>query len=163
MCWTMVRKGSEELNHTKLIRSYPMMILAPSETPNTCNTILYTRIHPSNASSLSNQPCRSTFSYTSVVQGCSVQWNIPELTRNCPSGLFLLQHSGSRRFGVVEPLQTNSNLPCRPASPFVTVVRGGSVGLTYRHQPDTLCDGMYVCLVDACMSIEGAICTYKCV
>ena len=28
---------------------------------------------------------------------------------------------------MVEPLRTHSNLPCRPASPFITVVRGGSV------------------------------------
>ena len=30
---------------------------------------------------------------------------------------------------MVEPLRTHSNLPCRPASPFITVVRGGSTGL----------------------------------
>jgi len=38
-----------------------------------------------------------------------------------------LHHSSSRRFGVFEPPQTHSNLPCGPASPFVTVIRGGSV------------------------------------
>ena len=44
-----------------------------------------------------------------------------------------IRHSGSRRFGEVnrEPPQTHSNLPCRPASPFVTVVRGGSVWLNH--------------------------------
>ena len=31
------------------------------------------------------------------------------------------------RFGVFEPPQTHSNLPCRPPSPYITVVRGGSV------------------------------------
>ena len=53
---------------------------------------------------------------------------------------FTLHHSGSRRFGEVEPNQTHSNLPCeveppqthsnlpcRPASPYITVVRGCSV------------------------------------
>jgi len=80
--------------------------------------------------------------------------NLPKLTRTFPVGLlpptsqwfekvrcsrtssnslqtalhasFPLHHSGLRRFGVVEPPQTHSNLPCRPASPFITVVRGGS-------------------------------------
>jgi len=40
---------------------------------------------------------------------------------------FPLHHSGSRRFGELEPPRTRSNLPCGPASPFVTVIRGGSV------------------------------------
>ena len=40
-----------------------------------------------------------------------------------------LRHSGSRRFGEVDPPQTHSNLPCRPASPYITVVREGSVQL----------------------------------
>ena len=84
----------------------------------------------------------------------SVWSNHPELTRTCPIGLlppaakwfeevrcgrttpnslktalwacFPLYHSGSRRFSVVEPPQTHSNLPCRHASPSITVVRGGS-------------------------------------
>ena len=39
---------------------------------------------------------------------------------------FTLHHSGSRRFGEVEPHQTHSNLTCRPASPFRhTQVREG--------------------------------------
>ena len=38
---------------------------------------------------------------------------------------FTLHHSGSRRFGEVEPPQTHSNLSCRPATPYITVVRGG--------------------------------------
>ena len=40
---------------------------------------------------------------------------------------FPLCHSDSRRFGVFKPHQTHSNLPCRPTSPFVTVIRGGSM------------------------------------
>ena len=40
-----------------------------------------------------------------------------------------LRHSGSRRFGEVDPPQTHSNLPCRPASPYFTVIREGSVQL----------------------------------
>ena len=31
------------------------------------------------------------------------------------------------RFKHIEPHRTQSNLPCRPAYPFITVVRGGSV------------------------------------
>ena len=42
------------------------------------------------------------------------------------SARFPLHHSGLGRFGVVEPPRTQSNLPCRPASPFITVVRGSS-------------------------------------
>jgi len=81
--------------------------------------------------------------------------NLPKLTRTFPVGLhpptsqrfeavrcsrtfsnslqtalhasFPLHHSGLRRFGAVKPPRTHSNLPCRPASPFVTVIRGGSV------------------------------------
>ena len=37
------------------------------------------------------------------------------------------KQSGSRRFRAVEPPKTHSKLPCRPASPSSTVVRGGSV------------------------------------
>ena len=55
-------------------------------------------------------------------------WNHPELIWNYPIVLYPLYHSGSRRFGVVEPPWTHSKLPCRPASPFITVVRGGSIG-----------------------------------
>ena len=73
---------------------------------------------------------------------------------------FPRQHSGSRGFGVVEPPRSHSNLPvgllphssqwlkeirwgrtapnhsnlpCRPASPFVTAIRGGSV---YSNLPE---------------------------
>ena len=42
---------------------------------------------------------------------------------------FTLHHSGLRRFSEVEPHQTYLNLPCRPASPYIAVVRGGSVQL----------------------------------
>jgi len=80
--------------------------------------------------------------------------NLPKLTRTFPVGLlhptsqwfeevrcsrtssnslqtavlasFPFHHSGSRRFGELEPPRTRSNLPCGPASPFVTVIRGGS-------------------------------------
>ena len=40
-----------------------------------------------------------------------------------------LRHGGSKRFGEVEMPQTHMNLPCRPASPYITVVRGDSVQL----------------------------------
>ena len=98
---------------------------------------------------------------STVVRGDSVWSNHPELTRTCPIGLlppaakwfeevrcgrntpnslktalwacFPLYHSGSRRFSVVEPPQTHSNLPCRHASPCITVVRGGSA---WSNHPD---------------------------
>ena len=100
----------------------------------------------------SNRPASP---YITVVREGSVQLNLPELTPNCPSdqlppssqwfeeircgrttpnsletalwACFPIRHSGSRRFGEVELPPSHSNLPCRPASPFVTVVRGGSV------------------------------------
>ena len=52
--------------------------------------------------------------------------------KTAPPASFPLHHSGLRRFGVVEPPRTRSNLPCGPASPFVTLVRGG---LVYSNLP----------------------------
>ena len=73
-----------------------------------------------------------------------MQSNHPELTRTClfpPSSqsfeevqccrtsrpIGLLPNASQLRFGVVKPPRTHSKLPCRPASPCITVVRGGSV------------------------------------
>ena len=56
---------------------------------------------------------------------------------------FPLHHSGSSWFGVVEPPRTHSNLPCRPVSPFVTVVRGGSVGSNYPKLTPTFPVGLF--------------------
>ena len=100
----------------------------------------------------SKLPCRPASPCSTVVRGGWVWSNHPKLTRYCPVGLlppaaqwfevvwcgrttpnslatacFPQQHSGSRRFGVVEPPRTHSLLPCRPASPSSTVGRGGSV------------------------------------
>ena len=70
--------------------------------------------------------------------GGSVQSNLPELTANYLSGqlptssqcfvVCLLQK------GVRARASSHSNVPCRPVSPFVTVIRGGSVysNLPYR-------------------------------
>ena len=97
------------------------------------------------------------------ITGGSVQLNHPELTRTfrvvllppssqsfeevwcgrtTPNSLepalyscFSLNHSRSRRFGVVEPPQTHLNLLCSPASPFITVDRGGSVWLNHPESP----------------------------
>ena len=60
---------------------------------------------------------------------------------------FPLLHSGSSGFGVVEPPRTHSNLPCRPASPFVTVVRGGSVGSNYPKLTPTFPVGLFPLLL----------------
>ena len=94
----------------------------------------------------SKLPFRPASPFITVVRGGSMWLNHPKIARNCPVVLLPLQESGSRRFGVVEPPRTHvlhdsgskrfgvveppqaySNLPCRPASPFVTVVPGGSV------------------------------------
>ena len=92
--------------------------------------------------------------FIKVVRGGSVRSNRSELTRTSPEGLlpptsqwlevvrcsrtfpnslktaleacFPFHHSGSRRFDVVEPPRTHAFLP---ASPFVTVIQGGSVYL----------------------------------
>ena len=60
--------------------------------------------------------------------------NHPERTRNFPVTFFSLNHSGSIRFGVVEPHPTHSNhseltqnLISNHAFSFITMVRGGSV------------------------------------
>ena len=91
-----------------------------------------------------------------LIRNCPVGLHHSEVrcgsTRNCPVGLlppasqwfeevwcgrttpnsletafFLKQQSGLRRVGVVEPPRTHSKVPCRPASPCSTVVRGGLV------------------------------------
>ena len=95
--------------------------------------------------------------FVTVVRGGSVSSNHSKLTQTFPAGLLPptsqwfedvrcgrtiqnslepslyacipLRHSGSRRFGEVEPPQTHSNLPCRRAFPYITVVREGSVQL----------------------------------
>ena len=93
--------------------------------------------------------------------------NSPELTGTCPVGQlppasqwfgevrcvrttpnslepalsarFPLHHSGSGRFGMVEPPQTQSNLPCRPASPFITYSRRFGVVEPPRTQSNLPC------------------------
>ena len=45
------------------------------------------------------------------------------------TALYTFLLSGSRRFGVVEPPQTHWNLPCRPASLFITEVLNGQTTL----------------------------------
>ena len=60
---------------------------------------------------------------------------------------FPLLNSGSSGFGVVEPPRTHSNLPCRPASPFVTVVQGGSVGSNYPKLTPTFPVGLFPLLL----------------
>ena len=92
--------------------------------------------------------------YMERLDAGSVRSNRSELTRTSPEGLrpptaqwlevvrcsrtfptslktaleacFPFHHSGSRRFAVVEPPRTHAFLP---ASPFVTVIQGGSVFL----------------------------------
>ena len=108
--------------------------------------------------------------FSKVVRGGSVRSNRSELTRTSPEGLlpptaqwieevrcsrtfpnalqtaleacFPFLHSGSRRFYVVEPPQPPSILPCRPASPFITVIQGGSVSLNLPELTRTLPVGL---------------------
>ena len=118
--FTVIRGGSVYSNLLKLTRTFPAALLPPS-----------------------------------VIRGGSVYLNLPKLTRTFPVALLPptsqwfedvrctqtspnsletslyacipLRHSGSRWFGEVKPPQTHSNFPCRPASPYITVVWGGSV------------------------------------
>ena len=86
-----------------------------------------------------NLPCRPASPCITVVRGGSVCSNHSELTRTCPLGRFPLHHSGSGRFGMVEPPQTQSNLPCRPASPFITCLRRFGVVEPPRTQSNLPC------------------------
>ena len=62
------------------------------------------------------------------VQPPGTHSNLPCWLYQCGSRRFseVEHHSGSRKFGAVEPQQAHT-LPCIPASPLFTVVRGGSV------------------------------------
>ena len=80
----------------------------------------------------SNLPCRPASPFITVVRGGSVWSNRPELTRICPVGLLppSSQCFGEVRCGRTAPNSLEpqaSNLPCRHASPFITVVWEGSV------------------------------------
>ena len=103
----------------------------------------------------SNLPCMPASPFVTVVRGGSVRSKTgfpihhsgsrrlggiePPLThciRTSPNSLepslyccIPLRHSGSMCFWEVEPPQTNSNLPCRRSSPYITVVPEGSVQL----------------------------------
>ena len=75
----------------------------------------------------SNLPCSRASPFFIVIRGGSVYSNLPNSLEPSLYACISLRHSGSGWFGEFEPLQTHSNLPCRPASPYITVVRGGSV------------------------------------
>ena len=116
---TVVPGGSVWTNRPKLSRTCPVGLLTPSsqwfgEVP-------------------SNRPELSRTCPVGLLLPSSQWFGEVRCVRTTPNSLepalsarFPLHHSGSGRFGVVEPPRTHSNLPCRPASPFITVVRGGS-------------------------------------
>ena len=87
-------------------------------------------------------PCRPTFPYITVVRGGSVQWNLPELTPNCPSGQLppSSQWFEGVRCGRTAPSSLEPS--CRPASPFVTVVEGASVGSNRPKRTPTFLVGL---------------------
>ena len=133
-CWlaspssTVVRGGSVWSNHLQVTRNYPVGLL-----PQTEKWFEEVRCGRTTLNSF-KMPCRPASPCITVVQGGSVRSNHPELTRNCPIGLppnashwfvevqcgrttpnsletalqacFPLHHSGSRRFGTVEPPRT---------------------------------------------------------
>ena len=72
-----------------------------------------------------------------------MQLNLPELTPNCPSGQLPPSAQWFEWVRCGRTARTHSNLPCRPASPFVTVVRGGSVGSTYPKLTPTFPLGLF--------------------
>ena len=102
---TVVRGGSGRSNRTTLTPTFPVRSNRPTRT-------FPVGLLPPTAQWFEEVRCSRTF---------------PNSLQTALEARFTLQHSGSRRFGEVEPHQTHSNLPCRPASPFVTVFRGGSV------------------------------------
>ena len=137
LCSAVVRRDLEELNHIELSQSTQKCPLQSRPTGKVRARVGRLSL------------------YITVVRRGSVQSNLLEVTPNCPSrklppssqwfetvrcgrtapnslqlslwACFPLCHSDSRRFGVFEPPQTHSNLPCRPSSPYIIVVRGGSV------------------------------------
>ena len=127
-------------NHPKLTRTCPVGLLPSS---NHCGRQVRVR---------RKQAYREGFRPWCELGACCVHSNHPELMRNCPVGLLRhesqwfidvrsglttpssletafeaslpLHHSGSRVLCAIEPPKTHSKLPCRPASPCITVVRG---------------------------------------
>ena len=126
----------------------------------------------------SNLPCRPASPFITVLREGSVCSNRSELTRTCPVGPLPtasqwfgkvrycrtapnsvepprtqsnlpcrpaspLHHSGLRRFGVFEPLQTHSNLPCRPASPCISGLGRFGVVEPPRTQSNQTCRPAY--------------------
>ena len=59
--------------------------------------------------------------------------NHPEPTQTYHVGMHPLHHSGSLRFGLVEPPRTHSKLPCRLASSSSKVVQEVLCGRTTQN------------------------------
>ena len=76
----------------------------------------------------SKLPFRPASPYSTVVRGGSVQSNLPELTANYLSGQLPTSSQCFEGVWCGRTAPKSLKLSCRPASPFVTVVRGGSVG-----------------------------------
>ena len=107
---TVVRGGSGRSNRTKLTPTFPVRSNRPKLTRTFPVGLL-----PPTSQWFEDVRCSRTF---------------PNSLQTALEARLTLQHTGSRRFGEVEPHQTHSNLPCRPASPFVTVL--GETGLQGR-------------------------------
>ena len=116
-CITVVRGGLVWSKCSELTGTCPVGLLPPASQR-------FGMVEPPRTHS--NVPCMPASPFITVVRGGSVWSKRSELTGTCPVGLL---PPASQRFGVVEPPRTHSNLPCMPASPFITVVRGGSVWL----------------------------------
>ena len=147
---TVVRGGSGRSNRTKRTPTFPVR----SNRPKLTRTFLVGLLPPT-AQWFEDVRCRRTFP-NSLQTALEARFTLHpcfeevRCSRTSPNSLqtalqasFPLQHSGSSGFGVVEPPRTHSNLPCRPASPFVTVVRGGSVGSTYPKRTPTFPVGLF--------------------
>ena len=118
----MVREGSVQLNLPELTSNCPSDKLPPSS-----QWFEEVRSGRTTQNCLKKLPCSPASPsgewFEEVWCGRTTPYSLEPAQQAC----FPICHSGSKRFGVVEPPQTYSNLPCRPASPFVTVVPGGSV------------------------------------
>ena len=122
---TVVRGGSVGSNYPKLTPTFPVGLFSPL-----LQCFEKVRCIRTSPNSLEPNSQLEPLNIRSTV----ILWRKVDIALALFRDQLDIRHSGSRRFGGVEPPQTHSNVPCRPVSPFVTVIRGGSVysNLPYR-------------------------------
>ena len=91
----------------------------------------------------SKLPFRPASPYSTVVRGGSVQSNLPELTANYLSGQLPTSSQCFEGVWCRRTAPKSLKLSCRPASPVLTVVRGGSVGSNRPKRTPTFPVGLF--------------------